>query len=118
MIQEVKYMFENGEYVFEEERFAKRLTQLRMQKGVSAREMSLAIGQSNSYINRIENGISLPSMSGFFYICEYLGITPKQFFDYNIEDPIVSDEFKAAAEKLSPKQAEHLMLLINDILQK
>lgn len=111
-------MFENGEYVFEEERFAKRLTQLRMQKGVSAREMSLAIGQCNAYINRIENGKSLPSLTVFFYICEYLGVTPKQFFSYDIEDPIVSDRFKDAAEKLSPKQAEHLILVINDILQK
>lgn len=111
-------MYVNGEYYFDEELFAKRLSQLRIQKGVSSREMSLAIGQSNSYINRIENGKSMPSMTGFFYICEYLGVTPKQFFSYDIEDPIVSDRFKDAAEKLSPKQAEHLILVINDILQK
>ena len=38
-----------------EEFFSRRLAQLRAQKGVSAREMSLAIGQNSSYINRIEN---------------------------------------------------------------
>ena len=32
-----------------EELFLKRLTQLRLQKGVSAREMSLAIGQRDVY---------------------------------------------------------------------
>jgi hypothetical protein len=32
-------------------------------------------------INNIENGINLPSMQAFFYICEYLEITPKEFFD-------------------------------------
>lgn len=48
-----------------EEFFSRRLTQLRMQKGVSAREMSLAIGQNSSYINRIENRKALPSMQGF-----------------------------------------------------
>lgn len=104
--------------MYEDEKFAKRLTQLRLAKGVSAREMSLALGQSNSYINRIENGKSLPSMTVFFYICEYLGVTPQQFFSYDIEDPVVSDRFKEAAERLSPKQAEHMMLVINDILQK
>lgn len=118
MIHEVKRMLVNGKYYFDEELFAKRLTQLRMAKGVSSREMSLAIGQSNSYINRIENGLSLPSMTGFFYICEYLGVTPAQFFSYDIEDPVASDRFRAAAEKLSPKQAEHLMLVIDDILKK
>ena len=63
-----------------EEFFSRRLAQLRAQKGVSAREMSLAIGQNSSYINRIENQRAFPSMQGFFYICEYLGITPGAFF--------------------------------------
>ena len=45
-----------------EDFFAKRLTELRLQKGVSARDMSLSIGQSASYINRIENKQMLPSM--------------------------------------------------------
>lgn len=38
-----------------EENFAERLSQLREARQVSAREMSLAIGQNCSYINRIEN---------------------------------------------------------------
>ena len=38
-----------------EETFASRLTSLREQKKVSAREMSLDLGQNGSYINRIEN---------------------------------------------------------------
>ena len=53
---------------------ADRLAQLRIQKGVSARDMSLSLGQSESYINKIENRRTLPSMSGFFYICEFLEI--------------------------------------------
>ena len=32
-----------------------RIAQLRMQKNVSARDMSLSLGQNNSYINQIEN---------------------------------------------------------------
>ena len=63
-----------------EEFFSRRLAQLRAQKGVSAREMSLAIGQNSSYINRIENQRAFPSMQGFSYICEYLGVTPGAFF--------------------------------------
>ena len=43
-----------------EEFFSRRLAQLRAQKGVSAREMSLAIGQNSSYINRIENQRAFP----------------------------------------------------------
>ena len=64
-----------------EEEFATRLVKLRMQKGVSARDMSLSIGQNAGYINNIETGKALPSMSGFFFICEYLNISPRGFFD-------------------------------------
>ena len=55
----------------EREDFIRRLVQLRMQKIVSARDMSLSIGQSAGYINNIENGVNLPSMTVFFYICDY-----------------------------------------------
>ena len=51
-----------------EEKFAERLSQLRLAKGVSARDMSLSIGQSAGYINNIENKNNIPSMSPFFYI--------------------------------------------------
>lgn len=48
-----------------------RLAKLRIQKGVSARDMSLSLGQANNYINTIENKKSLPSMQSFFYICDF-----------------------------------------------
>lgn len=48
-----------------EETFASRLTSLREQKKVSAREMSLDLGQNGSYINRIENRKAFPSMQCF-----------------------------------------------------
>ena len=67
--------------------FIKRLVELRMNKGISARDMSLSLGQNPGYINNIESGKALPSMSVFFYICEYLGITPAEFFSSEIESP-------------------------------
>ena len=53
-----------------------RIAQLRTQKGVSARDMSLSLGQNGNYINQIENKKALPSLQGLFYICEYLHMTP------------------------------------------
>ena len=61
--------------------FYQRISELRIQKGVSARDMSLSLGQSESYINKIENKRTLPSMTGFFYICDYLNITPQEELD-------------------------------------
>lgn len=97
--------------------FYSRLTQLRMQKGVSARDMSLSLGQSESYINKIENKRTLPSFTGFLYICEYLEVTPSEFFNENAAAPQKSRELLRQIEKLTPEQAEHIMLLINDLTE-
>lgn len=70
-----------------EEVFAKRLSKLRTEKGVSARDMSLSIGQGAGYINNVENGKFLPSMMSFFYICDYLNVSPKDFFDFDNNCP-------------------------------
>ncbi len=95
----------------EKTEFIKRLVSLRMNKGVSAREMSLSIGQTSSYINNIENGLSFPSMTGFFYICEYLGVTPKEFFDVEVPDPVKSDALTEAAKGLSGELLDSLIVI-------
>lgn len=95
--------------------FSERLTQLRMERNVSARDMSLSLGQSASYINKIENRRTMPSMAGFFYICEYLGITPHEFFDVNTASPTKTSELVQQICKLSPNKAEHILQLIKDL---
>lgn len=99
----------------EQEVFIKRLVELRMSKGVSARDMSLSIGQSASYINNIENGVNFPSMTVFFYICEYLGITPKEFFDTETREPTRVRELAKAAQHLREDQLDHLIAIVRDL---
>lgn len=95
--------------------FAERLNSLRTQQNVSAREMSLDIGQNESYINRIENGKAFPSMQAFFYICEYLNITPKEFWDVDNQAPQKIDEINTHLEKLNSKQVDAILNLIKII---
>ena len=98
-----------------EEQFAQRLTQLRLARNVSARDMSLSLGQSEAYINRIENKKMLPSMSLFFYICEYFDITPGEFFNF---EELPSPELIAAVKKLDamePKKRAHILAVIEDL---
>jgi transcriptional regulator with XRE-family HTH domain len=92
-----------------------RIAQLRLQKGVSARDMSLSLGQSESYINKIENRRTLPSMAGFLYICEYFGITPGEFFDTGSAAPQQSRELLRAFAKLTPTQACHILQVVQDL---
>ena len=101
-----------GDNKFMTDAFYERLAQLRQRKGVSAREMSLALGQSEGYINNIENGNNFPKMGIFFYICDYLGVTPGEFFDTENRDPT---KLAAIVEKLKGLNAEQLGLIENMI---
>ena len=101
-----------------EEQFIKRLTELRLAKGVSARDMSLSIGQSAGYINNIENKNNLPSMRSFFYICDYLEITPQEFFEFENKNPYRMDEMISYLKRLTPEQLAHLTAFFKSMNKK
>lgn len=98
--------------------FYHRLTELRMARGVSARDMSLSLGQSESYINKIENRRTLPSFTGFLYICDYFQITPEEFFNQRSEAPDKTRELLRELEKLTPEQTVHILQIVKDITER
>ena len=93
-----------------------RIAALRLAKGVSARELSLSLGQSESYINKIENRRTLPSLQGLLYICTYFGITPAAFFDVGDPAPDQIAALTEAAGRLNPEQRELLLQLAESLL--
>lgn len=98
--------------------FAKRLYALRQEKGVSARDMSLSLGQAHNYINGLESEKSFPAMLNFFYICEYLEVSPQDFFDYTNKSPSQSNELYSQIKKLDCKSQEYFLHLICHINNK
>lgn len=92
-----------------------RIAKLRTEKNISARDMSLSLGQSQSYINNIENKKALPSMQMFLYICEFLGVEPKDFFEENITSPGTLKEAMATFRSLPPKQLELLTAIAKEM---
>jgi len=97
--------------------FYERLVKLRMDKGVSQREMSLSMGQSEGYITKIESKVSMPSMTAFFYICEYLGIHPKDFFNDEIQYPEIVHTINDDLMKMNSEQLLHIAAVIKDIVR-
>ena len=77
-----------------------RISMLQMRKNVSEYKMSTDLGHSNSYIHSISSRKALPSMGEFLYICEYLGVTPREFFD---------------DEMLAPQQVQKLYQLTKNM---
>ena len=63
------------------ERFIReRITELRIQRGISEHKMSLELGKSGSYIRSITSGIAMPSVRELFNIIDYFDITASEFF--------------------------------------
>ena len=93
-----------------EEFVRERITQLRLQKGVSEYQMSYDLGHSRGYIYNISSGKALPPLKEFFAICDYFEITPQQFFDDSLQHPA---QFQEAIEKLSQLNETDLQLVLN-----
>lgn len=89
-----------------------RITQLRLQKGVSEYQMSYDLGHSRSYIYNISSGKSLPPMAEFLQICDYFEITPSQFFDQSSQNPAM---LQTAIEELRKLDSDDLILIISAI---
>lgn len=98
--------------------FYDRLIQLRMEKGISARDMSLSIGQSAGYINSLENRNAFPSMQVFFYICEFLDVTPSEFFDAGNRHPSDMAEIIHDLNELSKQELDGIKVIIKAMTHK
>ena len=95
-----------------------RITQLRVQKGVSEYKMSYDLGHSRGYINNISSGKTLPSMTEFFAICDYFGLTPVEFFDTKASNPKLSKSVLSALEQLDEDDLELTLVNIKRLLRK
>lgn len=95
-----------------------RITQLRTQKGVSEYKMSLDLGHSKSYIQSISSGRALPSMYEFLYMCDYLGITPKEFFDSEIKNPAKTECLCRITRNMSDDNMDLLIALAERLANK
>lgn len=104
--------------MMDEKAFSLRLSKLREKRGVSARDMSLSIGQNPGYINNIETGKSMPSLSGIFYICDYLGITPAELFDMDSDNPARLNELIPYLKQLDDEQLEHVTAIVKGLVKK
>ena len=99
------------------EKFALRLSKLRTQKNISARQMSNVLGFSQSYLSKVESGEMQPSMDKFFAICIYLGITPAEFFAEDIEKPQSQNELLGLFSQLNEENSEMILSLCGKLLK-
>lgn len=54
-------------------------------------------------------------MQVFFYICEYLGVTPAEFFDSANSHPAEFREIMEDLNALGPEKLRHVRAIIKDL---
>lgn len=57
-------------------------------------------------------------MAGFFYICDYLDISPQEFFRIEDESPNLTREILSEIERLFSLYSRHILQVIQDLNQK
>lgn len=85
-----------------------RFASIRTANNISARQLSIKMGQSSEYINQIENGRKMPSMEGLFNFCDYFKITMGEFFDNTQTYPIQYKDIIKNLNKLDNEELLHI----------
>ena len=80
--------------------------------------MSIDIGQNQNYINHIESGQGMPSLAGIIYICEYLGVTLSEFFDFETDNPAKLKSIIELLKKLDDQQLDMVENLVKSLANK
>ncbi len=89
-----------------------RMTELRLKKGVSEYKMSTDMGKSKGYIQSISSGRSMPSISEFLYMCEYFGVTPREFFDSEMDNPALIQQAVDIMKSMSDDDLQAVIALL------
>lgn len=67
-----------------------KIKRLRLEKGMSSKELSLGIGEKETYIDQVEDCSLLPNLPTMLKICDYLGVESYDFFnEENKKDTLI-----------------------------
>lgn len=102
----------------DKEKFAKRLAELIMQNNISKEDLSLSIGHTSQYIEKIINKNIFPSLKDFFKICKYLKVAPEEFFNYYSQDSELDKKIKEKLYQLNEKELKCITEIVKMINQK
>ena len=98
----------------------KRITELRLMRGISEYQLSYDLGHSKNYIHNIVNGHSQPSVRELLYLIEILGVTPRDFFNdqEELHRSAFVTEILNALKDLSDADLEAVKLMVERLKEK
>ena len=95
---------------------SQRIASLRLSRRISARKLSVDLGQGRNYINNIENKQSKISTDGLAAICDYFEISLSEFFDSKTEYPLQYRELIEELNKLDTIELQKTLDAIKELI--
>jgi len=112
-------MHPNNEFVEKYINFTRsRIGSLRQQKGDSANKMSQLVGLNDAYISRIETKERVPSLQALFAICEFLSVTPHEFFDEENPNPALIKKIVDNLKLIDDDGLASILNITNEMARK
>ena len=93
-------------------KIGERIAHFRVGKGYSVNKLANLSGVSQSYLREVELGNKNPTVEFLSVLCETLGISLKEFFDDQPDDPLISKIYQLSAE-----QREALSRFLDTMMQ-
>lgn len=92
-----------------------RYAKIRLAHNMSARKLSLELGQSTEYINQIESGKNMPSVEGLLNFCNYFNISVGEFFEERFNYPVEYAGILEELNKMDAMTVKHIYELLKII---
>ena len=86
-----------------------RMAKIRLEKGESARSVSLTLGKSVNYIVQAENGVMLPPLDVLEEFCEYFNVPLAVLIDPDFKYPEKYSEILAELNKLTSDELDNIL---------
>lgn len=98
----------------------RRITELRLKRGISEYQLSYDLGHSKNYIHNIVTGYSQPSVKELLALIEELGAKPKYFFDDEAEfqEPQLAYAIIEGIQNMDSKDLESVLMMIERLNDK
>ena len=92
-----------------------RIADLRIQMGVSEKQMSRELGKSSSYISAMTKNKSLPSLKTLIEIADYFGISLSEFFELDNPYTVKINKIISELQKCNELELEKIYEILHYI---
>ena len=93
----------------------RKITELRIKRDISEYQLSYDVGHSKNYVHNIVTGYSQPSVKELLYLIDALGVTPRDFFDEEVQfqNPFLAKQIIDGIKNINDEDLKAVLSIIS-----